>query len=284
MGTVRFEANKYVQSKGTVLSITEFERPFNRGAIPISRERENILPQLVGLVVDYLVRLYYYKDDVIKAFEPCFKGIVIAEQKGFISSAEELIGIYLDTIIMPTDDKSIAVASSLVRFDELYKRDDAIISFPIEMADEGTIKHIKIMVERSIKFFRQQGLKAAGVEFGVKPKQDPNTGRIISDACTGYTPSVFYGEADYLTTNGLWDLKVLSGNPRGADTLQLLMYWIMSQHTKNVDVFEQIEIEKIGFYNPRLDESYYLNVNEIDKVLVRRNETDIFKYDKSMFD
>ena len=77
---------------------------------------------------------------------------------------------------------------------------------------------------------------------------------------------------------------MLSDKPRGADTLQLLMYWIMSQHTKNVDVFEQIEIEKIGFYNPRLDESYYLNVSEIDKELVRRIETDIFKYDKSMFD
>ncbi len=125
---------------------------------------------------------------------------------------------------------------------------------------------------------------AAGVEFGVKPKQNSKTGEIISDACTGYTPSVFNGEADYLTLNGLWDLKVFSDKPRGVDTLQLLMYWIMSKHTKYVDIFELIEIEKIGFYNPRLEEKYFLNVRDIDKDLIRRIEKDIFKYDKSMFD
>ncbi len=99
----------------------------------------------------------------------------------------------------------------------LHKKLDAKLSHSKELANDLTIAHIRSMVERTIRFFRNEHV--VGVEFGEKPKLE----------------------------------------------LQLLMYWIMSQHAKSESDFESIEIEKIGFYNPRRDESYILQVDDIDE-------------------
>ncbi len=265
MGTVRQEAKKYVESKGAVIRLLEFERSFIKGAIPISRNSENIAPNIVGIVVDSMVR-FHQSGDVCEAFKASFQGIINAEQAGEITNGEGLAELFRTTIIYPTDEESIRQACKLAQFDKLYRKTGEIEEL-IEPNDM-TITHIKLMVERSINFFESEFVVDAGVEFGVKPKKDNSTGEIISDKCTGYTPSVFNGEADYLTMDGLWDLKVLSGKPSNVDIIQLVMYWIMSQHAKNEPQFDGIDIQKIGFYNPREQEVYIMRVDDIDKLLV----------------
>lgn len=82
--------------------------------------------------------------------------------------------------------------------------------------NKDTIKNIRLMVERSVKFWNEYGpIIKDGFTF------EPN----------GYTKTVDTGDGDYLTADTLWDFKVSKSKPTNKHTLQLLMYWIMGQHS-----------------------------------------------------
>ena len=55
-------------------------------------------------------------------------------------------------------------------------------------------------------------------------------GPVVKDGFTfdgGYTDIVTAGDGDFLTFDTLWDFKVSIKPPTNANTLQLLMYYIM---------------------------------------------------------
>lgn len=66
----------------------------------------------------------------------------------------------------------------------------------------------------------------------------------------GYTSKVSSDDGDFLTEDTLWDFKVLKYNPNNKHTLQLLMYWIIGQHSYKE---EFKNITKPWIFNPRLN-------------------------------
>ena len=98
------------------------------------------------------------------------------------------------------------------------------------------------MVERSIAFWKKYG---------------PITKDGFTFEKNGYTKTVDSGDGDYLTEDTLWDFKVSKSKPTNKHTLQLLMYWIMGQHSGKP---EFKNITKLGIFNPRLNTVYTLNI------------------------
>lgn len=73
----------------------------------------------------------------------------------------------------------------------------------------------------------------------------------------------------------MWDLKASKDKPTSKNSLQLLMYWIMGQHSGQ-DCFNEIDI--IGFFNPRRFEIYMLTTDNIDPELISTVEKDVICY------
>lgn len=63
--------------------------------------------------------------------------------------------------------------------------------------------------------------------------------------------------------------------PKVLHTLQLLMYYIMGKHS-GMDIFRNIN--KLGFFNPKLNTVYILEAERIPPEIIRTVEEDIICY------
>lgn len=223
--------------------------------------KENIHGSVVGMVVDYLTR-FAMGDELLDAFRISWKGAVIAERifkkEGTVKRARQLLeGI--ETI----DEKAVVNATKLVTYDVWLRNPMNALFVKGEdetNPDAETIQNIIIMIERSIKFWESEGpIVKEGFTF------EPN----------GYTETVRSGDGDYLTADTLWDFKVRRSKPTNKDTLQLLMYWIMGQHSGQT-IYRNIK--NVGIYNPRFNEAYLLEVSTIPQEIVAKIEKDVICY------
>lgn len=223
---------------------------------------ENVPPTTMGMVVDYLTR-FATGAPVREAFEISLKGAAIKSEywdKNANTDADE----YLDGI-KGLDDKSIINACKMVAFDVWYRNPNSIIfggaTDPDGIEpDQDTIDNIRTMVNRSVSFFEKYGpVTVDGFTF------EPD----------GYTKTVSAGDGDFLTEDTLWDFKVSKNKPTTQHTLQLLMYWIMGQHSGKP---EYKNITKIGIFNPRLNVVYLLDMGNVPKETITEVEDDVICY------
>ena len=165
--------------------------------------------------------------------------------------------------IKAINEKSIASACKLVTYDLWYRNPLNALKAngaDIPKPNAETKQNIKIMIQRSIEFWKLYGpITKDGFTF------EPN----------GYTETVHSGDGDYLTADTLWDFKVSKSKPTSKHTLQLLMYWIMGQHSGQ-EIYKSIQ--NLGIFNPRLNEVYLLNVNTISKEIITKVERDVICY------
>ena len=91
----------------------------------------------------------------------------------------------------------------------------------------------------------------------------------------GYTPTISTGDGDFLTKDTLWDNKVISSRPSSKHTLQLLVYWIMAQHSGQ-DCFKTKN--KLGMFNPRMNLVYILDTSKISKETIHIIEKEVICY------
>ena len=164
---------------------------------------ESIAASLVGTAVDYLSR-FMDGTAVEKAFEISLLGAraMRMEAKAF--------GLLDD--IKGLDDLSIIKACQLAGFDSAF-RAGPLSYRPVEsiVPDQATITNIRIMVERSLSFFK-----------AFSP--------VTADGFTmegAYTATITTGDGDFLTKDTLWDFKVTTSKPNKDHTLQLLSYYLM---------------------------------------------------------
>ena len=200
--------------------------------------------------------------EVIDAFNISCKGAVIAEQmfqqKGTLKKVEKLL-----SGIKGIDNQSIINACKIVTYDVWFRNPMGAIM--AKGADEtnpdmDTVNNIKIMVERSISFWNKYGpIVKDGFTF------EPNR----------YTKTVDSGDGDYLTVDTLWDFKVTKSKPTNKHTLQLLMYWIMGQHSGQ-EVYKNIQ--NLGIFNPRLNVVYLLGIKSVSEEIIAEVERDIICY------
>lgn len=214
-------------------------------------EVENLHPSLIGMVVDYLTR--------------CCSG----------SKSEDAFGISLlgasimkDTQhakqlckqIKGLDDISITSACQMSGYDVCF-RVGAMQYKQVRdiLPDAATIENVRTMVTRSLTFLE---------EYGPKTK----------DHFTfegGYTPTVTNGDGDFLTESTLWDFKASKTGPTSANTLQVLMYYLMGKQSVH---HEFDTIDNIGFFNPRLNNVYLLRVSDIDPDVISAVSCDVIGY------
>ena len=150
------------------------------------------------------------------------------------------------------DDESIKNACKVVGFDVCYRADSAFYK-PVEEinADEETVSNIRVMVDRSLKFFEEYG-------------------PVVSDGFTfegGYTETVSSGDGDFMTESTLWDFKVSINKPTKEHTLQLLMYYLMGLRSEYADQFKKLS--HLGIFNPRLNIVYLLDIKKIPEGVIK---------------
>lgn len=223
-------------------------------------EEENIHGSIVGMVVDYLTR-YMIDKDIAKAFRISLLGA--REAATFLgSSTEQEANNYLKNI-KGLDDNSIINACKLVTFDVWFRNPvDAMFANTAKQTnpDKATVENIRTMVERSISFFQKYG---------------PITINGFTFEKDGYTKTVSSGDGDFLTKDTLWDFKVTKTKLSNKNTLQLLMYWIMGQHSGKK---EYENINKIGVFNPRLNVVYLFDMTTISPEIISAVEKDVICY------
>lgn len=224
-------------------------------------ELENVHPSIVGMAVDYLTR-FVMGAGIAQAFDISLRGARLAEiyipEKSPLKIADDLL-----EGIIGLDDNSIINACKMATFDVWYRNPiNASISkgFDETNPDCSTIQNIRIMVERSVKFWSEYGpIVKDGFTF------EPN----------GYTHTVDAGDGDFLTLDTLWDFKVIKSKLNSKYTLQLLMYWIMGQHSGQA-IYKNIK--KLGVFNPRLNCIYTLEVSDISPEVIKEVEKSVICY------
>ena len=248
--SVTYRISQVKQPKGGYLNPKDMDR-MQLNSDNILNEMENISPSLVGITVDYLTRFMLNKN-----VEKAFAISLIGARLGYMDDIADKL-VYR---VQGLDDKSIISACKLASFDSIFR--GGILAYkPVEEIepDEATISNIREMVNRSLKFFEEYG-------------------PIVVDGFTfegGYTSTVSSGDGDFLTRDTLWDFKVSKEEPKTKYTLQLLMYYIMGQHSKK-RYFKNIKY--IGFYNPRLNVVYTYDVSKFSPQLIEVIEKEVIKY------
>lgn len=215
-------------------------------------EVENIHPSLVGIAVDYLTR-YMSGDSADQAFHISTLGAAVIGMQNTATA--------LKAKVSGLDDKSIISACKLAGFDVCYR--SSVIGYkPIEEInpDIATIENIRIMVNRSLEFWKKYG-------------------PIVSSEPTfegGYSSVVDAGDGDYVTKDTLWDFKVSKTTPTPKHTLQILMYYVMGLHSVH-NYYKNLT--HLGFFNPRLNIVYRCPVSAITKETIEEIENTVICYD-----
>ena len=275
MASVTQRIAEIKQPRGGYLKPSEFEKIIINDGLQLGPE--NISPSTVGLAVDYLSRFMMEREKnpklpirfaANKAFEISIIGYTV--RQALVSSQEiksdKKKGIEISQLldnITGLDEKSIIAACKAAGYDVWYRnlKEAFIFNGPeFTNPDKTTIENIRIMVERSLAFFREYG---------------PVTVDGFAFEKDGYTKTVDAGDGDFLTIDTLWDFKVSKGDISSKYTLQLLMYWIMGQHSKK-DIFKKIT--RIGIYNPRLNTVYLFDISKCPKNLINDIEKTVICY------
>jgi len=272
MSTVTSFIKTIKQPYGGYLPIKEFEVTALGGGM-IDTIDENIAPQQVGVVVDYLTR-FVTGSSALDAFKTALNGAIAyymfsmseSEAQGLLNCSEEKIALkaFKSTnvwdMIQGLDglsDSTIITACTLAEYDAIYRSCWGCIhnyeGVGKIIPNTTTISHIREMVSRMESFFNKNGsVVSSGFDFE-----------------GAYTLNVSRGDGDFLTKDTLWDCKVFKSEPRSLHTLQLLVYYVLGQHTRRP---EFKSIKRLGIYNPRKDKSYTLEVSKISDATIKTIE------------
>ena len=212
----------------------------------------------MATAIDYLTR-FMLGTPANEAFKIARRGALALWKEKIEEDAIETADRYISEVI-GLDDNSIDRACKLCSYDACY-RAGTFYYTPAEEVhpDEGAIANIRLLVNRSLVFFEQYG-------------------PIVLDGPTfpgGYTDIVTAGDGDFLTEDTIWDMKVSVRPPTSKHTLQVLMYYLMGKHST---VKEFDSVHNIGFYNPRLNTVYTLDVRTISPGTIMEVETKVIGY------
>lgn len=215
---------------------------------------ENLHGSIVGLVVDYLSRVFMGAD-LVQAFAVSLNG---AQEVGELDYAVEL----LSGMTHLNDDQTIHNACQVVAYDQIWR--GAV--HPSEFKgvrhirpDAATIHNIRVLVYRTLLFLEQYG-------------------PLVSDGFTfegGYTDTVDTGDGDFLTRDTLWDLKVIRGAITSKHSLQLLMYYLMGKHSVHT-IFTPVT--HIGIFNPRMNLARRFDMRTLSPEVLDAVTTDVLGF------
>ena len=282
MSSVTARIEEIKQPKGGFINPSKFETIDMNDGIVLN-EVENVHGSIIGIAVDYLTR-FNMGTDIEKAFEISLSGAIVAEMIGGIRQEQAIdISKKLLNGIKGLDDDSVINACKLVTFDTWRRNPmQAMLAkgYDETNPDKSTIQNIQTLVKRSIAFFEKygpivdDGLTFEPVENDISAFE--NMRKTRKGTYGGYTGIVDSGDGDFITEDTLWDFKVLKSKPKSKHTLQLLMYWIMGQHSGQE---KYKKITRLGIFNPRLNIVYLLNIKDIPNEIIKTVEKEVICYE-----
>lgn len=222
---------------------------------PLDHKAENIHASLVGLAVDYLTRLGGGTEPR-EAFKVALMGAARLGENYFAGAATDVQSLRPGVV----DAAAIAAACRLAGFDVVLRAGPSAYNPAARTNPDATTKrHISIMVDRSLRFFREYG-------------------PVTLDGFTmegGYTDIVSSGDGDFLTRDTLWDFKVSVSKPTKVHTLQLLMYYLMGRRSSHRE-FQTIKY--LGIFNPRLNIVSGVPIAEIPREVIDQVSREVIGY------
>lgn len=278
MSSVTKRINEIKQPRGGYIKPSQFETLFYDDG-KVLNENENIHASIVGMAVDYLTR-FIISGDRKKAFKISLQGAMVAKSLGVLNA--KIVASSLLKNINGIDDESVVNACKLVTFDVWLRNPSAAIlakKYYDTNPDIATVQNIQTLVNRSISFFEKYGpIVKDGFTFEPK-KSDENAYKKMlktgKGTYGGYTATICTGDGDFLTSDTLWDFKVSKSKPTNRHTLQLLVYWIMGQHSGQ-SCYKKIK--KLGIFNPRLNVVYLLDLKNVSDDIIKAVEKDVICY------
>ncbi|MBR1752558.1 MAG: hypothetical protein IJ740_17095 [Ruminococcus sp.] len=243
---------------------------------------------IVGMAVDYLTR-FMLGESPETVFSISLIGASRAQNEHFRDGYYDAAQSFVAQLDRKLDDKTIECACKLSTFDVWFRNASQAIGckdYTQTNPDVNTIQNIRIMVERSMSFWGKYGpIEKTGFTFRTVEDdtlEEPNTPqelmrflKKIKETMGGYTDTVITGDGDYLTKDTIWEFKVLRSKPDKNVTLQLLMYWIMGQHSERP---EFKGVDKVGIFNPRLNTIYILDINNVPRSTIKEIEEKVICY------
>lgn len=279
MASVTIRISEIKQPRGGYIKPSEFETIIIDDGITLN-EKENIHGSIIGITVDYLTR-FCMGTEIQEAFKISLLGATIAHDLG-LKETLDIAGKLLKGI-KGIDDDSITNACKLVTFD-IWKRNPLGATMAKNYKeinpDKPTIQNIQTLVKRSMAFFEKYGpVTDDGFTFGPVKEDTSAYEKMLktgNGSYGGYTAIVSSGDGDFLTEDTLWDFKVSKTKPTNKHTLQLLMYWIMGQHSGQE---KYKKITKLGIFNPRLNTVYLLHIKNIPEDIIKTVEKEVICYE-----
>lgn len=279
MASVSSRARSVKQPRGGYIKPSQFKVIHIEDG-KVLNEEENVAGSIIGMAVDYLTR-FSLGSSAEDAFSISLMGASIAQNVYGVTGTVDTANKFLHGIT-GIDDKSVINACKLAAFD-VWLRDPYAATLAKGCSeinpDKQTIHNIQVLVQRCISVFSEYG-PVIKYEVTFEPEKDDDdyeTNYTYYGMGTygGYTGTVNSGDGDYLTKDTLWDVKVLKSKLTSKHTLQLLMYWIMGQHSGQ-KAFKNVT--KIGIFNPRLNKIYLLDVDDIPADVIQAVEDEVICY------
>lgn len=208
----------------------------------------NVHPSIVGLAVDYGTRLMQGAPPR-EVFDVALRGASLVNAS---QVAEELLSELKENYSIEDgiNPRGIAIVCKLSGFDAAFRAGYKAYKPVSEIGpDDQTIEDIQTLIARTVEFFE---------EFG--PVVD--SGFTFSG---GYSDNIDAGDADYLTKDTIWDLKVRKAEPNKNSTLQVLLYYLLSLKS---DQAEFKDVTKVGIYNPYLQRAWVVSVLDLNESML----------------
>ena len=270
MATVTERIERIKQPYGGYIPISGFQKIQLNDGVTLNA-KENVDSRLIAGAVEYLTRYKFSNPEekfgkrVTDAFSVSLRGAVVAREYFGQKDAVDIFKKLLVDMVRSKDISGIITnALKIVTFDVWYRNPLQGVPdlWKSVLPDEATIENVRAMLKRSTSFFRKQGgITANGFTF------EPD----------GYTSTVDKGDGDFLTADTLWDMKVYRPTTKikPKHTLQILVYWIMGQHSGQ-EIFRNIT--DIGLFNPRMNTAYVLEVSKIPPEVIHEVEDKVICY------
>lgn len=260
MGSVVERIKEIRHPVGGYFPVTNFQKYVLNDDIVLSpMEQESVSPAQVGMAVDYLTRVMIGVP-VDEAFHASLRGArkcnAVDRAIQYLSNVRGLdFNSVLAAVKLSTFDVCVGGAGSVC----FARTNDLNIC-----VNEVTYWNIVNMVRRGVSFLQMVGpVRKCGFD------------------CGGYYPSyVDSGVGDFLTDDTIWDFKVSKLKPSPKYALQVLMYWIMCQHSESPEL---LRVNNIGLFNPRLGTYHFCNVRSVDAGVLQRVEDEVLGYSYTVF-
>lgn len=251
MTSVTGRVRTYKQPYGGFVNLSVFT--YKHFFDDVVLHEENIHPSTIGMVVDYLTRFIIGKSPS-SVFSVSTRGAYLMGEEEY-NKAKKLLSSITDL-----NHGSVISACKLVHYDQVIRAGLLASGKDAKIPDSKTINNIIAMVKRSQKFITKNG-------------------PLVADGFTfegGYTDIISSGDGDYIFGDSIVDFKVSKNKPTSKNILQLIVYWRMGLHSIH-SYFQNIN--KIIIFNPRLNDAWTLDVNDIPDKVIKEIEKDVIGYD-----